>query len=319
MRPEDFKDIVDNGDPYSTILNNIIKDKGGNEKQYRRLLDLFAYHESAGTMNPKIHQFGGGPGRGKYQFEGKDGSNRILTSAVRTKNYFRSKGLEVPQYIQDIIKKGTWDASTLSAEQQDILVLGDLRMKEGVDLSKYISGEAKVEDIWADHWWAGGKKLRDKRIKSFKKSQEKYSKLHPDQNIIQQRAENFQAPSERAQAVQKIDNLQVAQQNIKPVHTATQPNPEAFKSDFSSYVSGIVNNIKDKNVNNFDAGGSHETNPYGGIPYGQGKTVQQGESSFNFQDGTFVFSDNISMGGQVIHMDDKNNDNMNYKYGGKKC
>jgi hypothetical protein len=51
--------------------------------------------------------------------------------------------------------------------------------------------------------------------------------------------------------------------------------------------------FEDKVVNHFGAGGSHEANPLGGIPYGQGKSVEQDEMSYNLKGGKFIFSNKI--------------------------
>jgi hypothetical protein len=152
---------------YNDILNSIIKDKGGTPEDYRRLLDQIAYHESAKTMDPAIYQRGGGPGRGKYQFEGPDGSNRLLTSAQRTANYLKKLGKPVPRDIQRILSGDIYDATQLHPELQDMLVLGDLRMKGGLDLKDFTSGKLSIEDLWVDHWWAGDKSQRPAQREKF--------------------------------------------------------------------------------------------------------------------------------------------------------
>jgi hypothetical protein len=50
--------------------------------------------------------------------------------------------------------------------------------------------------------------------------------------------------------------------------------------------------------NAFNTGGLHETNPLGGIPQGMGQngqmnTVEQGEASYNFDDGKYIFSNRL--------------------------
>jgi hypothetical protein len=54
-----------------------------------------------------------------------------------------------------------------------------------------------------------------------------------------------------------------------------------------------VNSYEDKVVNHFEEGGSHEANPFGGIPYGQGKSVEEDEMSYNLKGGKFIFSNRI--------------------------
>lgn len=61
---------------------------------------------------------------------------------------------------------------------------------------------------------------------------------------------------------------------------------------------GNLKNEPFANFNQYNVGGLHETNPYGGIPVGMGSnglpnTVEQGETSFDFDDGTYIFSDRL--------------------------
>ena len=51
-------------------------------------------------------------------------------------------------------------------------------------------------------------------------------------------------------------------------------------------------------LSTYDAGGSHEANPNGGIPLGMGNngkrnTVQEGESAFESKEGTYIYSNDI--------------------------
>lgn len=294
-------------DDFELLLDSVIEDKGGSKEDYRHLLDSIAFHESAGTMDPTIHQFGGGPGRGKYQFEGKGGSNRVLTSAVRAKNYYRSKGLKVPTFIQNIINKGTEDASILSASQQDILALGDLRMKKGIDLANYVEGKISVEDIWLDHWWAGPSGDRDKKAKAFRSSMSKFSPK-------ERKVSSMDIPREQLDNIKVIDATSVAQPRIKETEVEKKNSLKipVYKTENTNYIQDYINNIKafggtigskveDKQLNEFNAGGLHEQNPYGGIPQGMGKngkmnTVEEGESSYTFPDlGKYIFSNRITL------------------------
>jgi hypothetical protein len=156
------------------MIDDFSKEKGGNRELYRDLMDSVAYHESAGTMNPKMKQYGNGPGRGKYMFEGEDGSNRLLTSAKRLKNYFKIKDKPLPNFVSKVIDGKIKDATKLSAKQQDILFLGDVRMGK-VDLKDYVEGNITKQDLWADYWWQGSSKDKDKRIAQFNNSLESYN------------------------------------------------------------------------------------------------------------------------------------------------
>lgn len=52
--------------------------------------------------------------------------------------------------------------------------------------------------------------------------------------------------------------------------------------------------------NEFNEGGSHESNPNGGVPIGNNSTVEEGETSINTKDGQFIFSDRIDTLGNVL-------------------
>jgi hypothetical protein len=67
-------------------------------------------------------------------------------------------------------------------------------------------------------------------------------------------------------------------------------------------MGGMLNPIMDSQVgdfSNFATGGTHEQNPYGGIPQGynsQGKlrTVEEGEAGFKFNEGKYIFSNRLT-------------------------
>lgn len=275
------EEIIGGDTPFQIMLNNIVKDKGGSPETYLDLLYQIGGHESAGTFDPKLRQYGGGPGRGIYQFEGINGSNRILTSAVRSKNYMKQIGMEVPEYIENIIGSGTGDASKLTKEQQDMLVLGDLRMKGGLNLSDYASGKLKSQDLWADHWWQGSKEKRTKHIDSFNTSLNNIYKT--------------KQPSITSQPPKPV-----------PIDPSLKGIPQynvAFSND--NYKKLNKSNIYSEGgmLNSFNTGGTHEQNPHGGIPQGMGNngklnTVEEGETSFTIKKGTdYIFSDRIKTDG----------------------
>lgn len=172
---------------YEELLKELIREKGGTPEDYRRILNLISFHETGGTMDPSTIQrsdkspSGEGPGRGKYQLEGdpkingfEKSSNRLLTSANRTANYYKELGKPVPEIISRIQSGDIYDATQLHPEIQDILVLGDLRMKGGLDLKDYISGKLAPEDLWVDHWWSGSQEKRPEQREKFVKDMKLY-------------------------------------------------------------------------------------------------------------------------------------------------
>lgn len=257
----------------NTLLNELIKEKGGSVKDYKNLLKSIAYHESAHTLDPKIRQRGGGPGRGKYQFEEGKNSGGI-TAARRTKKYFDSKGISSPEWLEKALKEESLDATKLSSDAQDVLFLGNMRMHPKADFKKVWEGKETVSDFWANYHWAGNPKDRNKRLKSF--------------NISMEDLES--KPSYEIPTNQEFQSS-----------TFESPTMFAQGGDLQSYVKQKFSN---NTLNSFNAGGLHETNPYGGIPQGTGSngqmnTVEQGETSFNLPQGKFIFSDRINTKGTI--------------------
>ena len=161
------------------LINQLVKTKGGTPKDYYDLLGSVAFHESAGTMNPSIRQYGGGPGRGVYQFEeGKNAGG--ITAARRTKRFLQSLGAKVPKWLQEAVKGNSLDATKLKKEQQDVLFLGNMIMHPKADFKKIWNGEETVPEFWANYHWAGSSAQRKKKLESFMTSLERYKEANPD-------------------------------------------------------------------------------------------------------------------------------------------
>lgn len=82
-------------------------------------------------------------------------------------------------------------------------------------------------------------------------------------------------------------------------------NAAKWKHDLGGVLSTYANGgklppsayLNQSNV--FGEGGTHEQNPNGGIPQGMGangrmNTVEQGEVSYTFEDGKYIFSNRLS-------------------------
>jgi hypothetical protein len=135
-----------------------------------KVIKPIAYHESDGTMDANIEQYGGGPARGLMQFE----PDRFETAVNRAKNYFARIGQPVPEWIMNI-QEGS-EATDLSGNQQMALAVYDLLEHPTADIAKVVNGEEQIWDFWAKNWWAGDSKDRVTRIRSFQKSLEEYQK-----------------------------------------------------------------------------------------------------------------------------------------------
>ena len=143
------------------------KGKGEGKGIYEDILVPMAYHESAHTMDPLIKQGGGGPGRGLLQFEGE----RAKVAVQRAKNLFKKMGEDAPGWLDKVGKNG--DVTVLSAEEQMALATYDLLEHPKADIGKVTRGKQDIVEFWADYWWAGKEKDRDKRVESFKGSLKK--------------------------------------------------------------------------------------------------------------------------------------------------
>ena len=229
------------------LIKKLIKEKKGSRKDYLNLLNSIAYYESGHTMDPKIKQIGGGPGRGKYQFE--TGRNAgAITAARRTKQYYKEQNIPVPEWLNSANSNNDLDASTLTSEQQDILFLANMRKHPKANFTNIWEDKESIPDFWANYHWAGAKKDRKKRIESFKNSQQLYEKNKPTYKEAESKPFNFN--------INGVD--------YKPLFESIMKNPFSEGGDLSS------NQLFDKSLNEFNGGGTHGQNPLGGIPLGIG-------------------------------------------------
>ena len=92
-----------------------------------------------------------------------------------------------------------------------------------------------------------------------------------------------------------------------------------IKSKQNKYKHGGQFNAFSDDYNQYNTGGLHEENPYGGIPMGIGSnglpnTVEESEASFDFEDGKYIFSDRLGFDMEA-NISSMNNNQL--KYGGK--
>ena len=139
-----------------------------------------AYHESAGTMDPKLAQYGGGPGRGVMQYE----PDRFNSSVVRAIRQFNELGKDIPEWLDNIDLSGDIqkEITSLTANQQMSLAVYDMLQHGDIDINTVLTGKESIEDLWADHWWSGPDKQRKKRIAAFRRSQRQLNKNAPSNN-----------------------------------------------------------------------------------------------------------------------------------------
>lgn len=80
----------------------------------------------------------------------------------------------------------------------------------------------------------------------------------------------------------------VVNHNVKPVN-----NKIAFTTPASrmAYGGNLNDNMENKNLTEFNEGGSHEENPLGGVPLGENASIEEGET----KKGKYIYSDRLSI------------------------
>ena len=132
------------------------------------IMDRVAYHES--RRDPGCKQYGGGPGRGLYQFElganqgGETAMNRLL-------RWFKYNEIEAPKWTKISTKSGV-DASELPKSAQDMMFLGNVRYHPKATF-KGLTFE-NLPLWWAKYHWAGPEAQAEERIQSFNSSMHYY-------------------------------------------------------------------------------------------------------------------------------------------------
>ena len=147
--PDQFNDTLN-----LTALDLVSEHRQGIERP-GAVRDSIAYHETGKQqrMQPNAVQIAKdedtgelvpGVGRGKYMYD----KPSTLTAANRIDSISSYMGLETPAFIQQMRRdKGTAAADTLTAEQQDMLYMGDLIQGEAPGIA-YGRGDATLEDLW---------------------------------------------------------------------------------------------------------------------------------------------------------------------------
>ena len=134
-----------------------------------------------------IKQFGGGPGRGFYQFE-KTMKNRkgeyvqagAMTARNRLSNLYKELGIEIPNWLNQEGMRDTrigFDAMRLTEEQQDSLLIADLYYKKvrgksgyGNKLIKEALESNDARNLWVHAHWAGPEEDIDKKLEQFQRN-----------------------------------------------------------------------------------------------------------------------------------------------------
>ena len=136
---------------YDQMLGNMSSRYGQTASGVEDIMDRIAYHESAQTMDPSIAQYGGGPGRGLFQFETGEGQGGA-TAMNRLRRYFKENQMDAPEWTNFDPREGV-DASALTPEQQKMMFLANVRYHPTASLEG-VTGD-NLSEFWQKHHYAG--------------------------------------------------------------------------------------------------------------------------------------------------------------------
>jgi len=147
---------------YEKMAEYLLKTRGGSRERMEDLMYDIAAVESGLSFDPAIHQKGGGPGRGIFQYEGPytdDSSNRALDAVNRAVAYYKSdKTAKMPEWLKTFINEsdGSYDFSKLSIPQQKSLFLADYSQSSTIPFESFMQGNGNTEDMWANYHKVSG-------------------------------------------------------------------------------------------------------------------------------------------------------------------
>ena len=133
-----------------------------------QVMDKIAYHES--RRDPQCKQYGGGPGRGLYQFEkgANEGGETAMNRLLRWLHY---NEIDAPAWTRISTKEGV-DASELPKSAQDMMFLGNVRYHPKASFKGLTMKDLPL--WWAKYHWAGPDEQAEERIKAFNSSMHYY-------------------------------------------------------------------------------------------------------------------------------------------------
>lgn len=179
---------------------------------------------------------------------------------------------------------------------------GEAQYQAGQNLSYIFSPSSQLEDTLTDEYLTDSEKLfqgfHDLTGTGW------MTKEYTDKKSRERAAEAYRAEQERieregreARFKQREAYASANRGNAFTSAGNTYLNPTALGMAHGGYMGGVDggNYLSPNDVNSFETGGSHESNPHGGIPQGPNATVEQGEVSLELADGKYIFSDRLTL------------------------
>jgi len=124
--------------------------------------------------NPSIKQVGGGPGRGKYQYELKaGGSGANIDAVTRLKRYLKKNGLslsDLPYSDHLELMTDDPDFSKLSSDTQDMIFLADKSLSANTPLNDLVAGAIGQDEAWAQWHWKGAAENKQSKLDQWQRN-----------------------------------------------------------------------------------------------------------------------------------------------------
>jgi len=153
------------------ILNQIQKNRNYTEEDLEKLREhsrLVGYAESDNIADRV--QTGGGPGRGKYQYElsskDKEGQQGAKTAVNRYINFKQKNKIPLTDKDLELMADKNPDFSKLSEDMQDAIFYADKAMGK-LPVDDLVKGRLSQEEAWADYHWAGNPEEREIKLNYF--------------------------------------------------------------------------------------------------------------------------------------------------------
>ena len=131
--------------------------------QFSQFRDLVGTHEG-GIGSYTSHQDGGGPGRGKYQFD----EASAQTAYNRLETIGKDRGYEIPILTSEDFK----NMDKVSPEIQDLMFTANFAKSPDTSVATVLTDKSQWDNQWLDGHWRGKAEDREARRTSFKHTQE---------------------------------------------------------------------------------------------------------------------------------------------------
>jgi len=176
-----------------TLLDAIAKDPKYGEAVSDSLQSFggkVGFLESDNIANRVQNDGGGGPGRGKYQYEMNVFNNEndeylkelsnpqggAETAVRRLINSYKNYGMEIPEDINNLLNLSKIDEplynidfSQLPEELQDELFYADKQQNPNFKLAELGSGKLSMKDAWLNYHWSGAEAQRESKSNYYDK------------------------------------------------------------------------------------------------------------------------------------------------------